>query len=134
MQSRPLDSSPPSRLSFRHYLGAATPPLACSCALSACEANVLGLRTRSHHRADCTLSPTPHSSAAASAAVTRLSLTGCDKPRPSPRQPLLAWREQEGRRSRLSDPQKPLGNVVPFPRRAGLERPDAGFPFLRSQI
>ncbi|MEJ1286335.1 hypothetical protein NN561_017342 [Cricetulus griseus] len=59
MQSRPLDSSPPSRLSFRHYLGAATPPLACSRALSACGANVLGLRTRSHRRTDSTLSPHP---------------------------------------------------------------------------
>lgn len=101
MQSRPLDSSSPSRLSSRHYLGAATPSVACSCVLSVFRGNVLGLRTRSRSRADSTLSPTPHSSEAASAAVTRLLLTGCDKPRPSLRQPLLACREQDGSRSRL---------------------------------
>lgn len=78
MQSRPLDSPSPSQLSFRHYLGAATPSIACSCVLSAFRANVPRLRTRSRSRSrdDSTLSPTPHSSGAASAAVTRLSLTG----------------------------------------------------------
>lgn len=133
-QSRPLDSSSPSRLSFRHYLGAATPSRACSCVLPVFRANVLGLRSRSRSRAASTLSPTPHSSLAASAAVTRLSLTGCDKPRPSLRQPVLACREQDHSRSRLLEPKRPLGNVVPSPKRAGPERRDAGFAVLRSQV
>lgn len=132
MQSRPLDFSSPSRLSFRHYLGAATPSIACSCVVSVFRANVLRLRTRS--RADSTLSPTPHFRAAASAAVTRLSLTGCDKPRPSLRQPLLACREQGGSRSYLLEPQRLLGNVVPSPKRAGPGPLDAGFTVLRSQV
>lgn len=131
-QSRPLDSSSPSRLSFCHYLGTATPSRPCSWVLSVFRANVLGLRTRSRRRAASTLSPTPHSSLAASAAVRRLSLTGCDKPRPPLRQPILACREQDNSRSRLLEPKRPLGNVVPSPKRAGPGRLDAGFTVLRS--
>lgn len=134
MQSRPLDSSSPSWLSFRHYLGAATPSIACSCVFSVFKANVLRLRSRSRSRADSSLPPTPHSNTAASAAVTRLSLTGCDKPRPSLRQPLLACREQGGSRSYLLGPPRPLGNVVPSPKRAGPGPLDAGFTVLRSHV
>nr|XP_054114121.1 uncharacterized protein LOC108592339 [Callithrix jacchus] len=117
---RPLVSSPtlpgarPAITWVLHRVATA-PPRARSRALSVCGADVLKLRTHSSRRGATTLPPTPHSSAAASAAVTSLPSIGWCIPRPLPSQPIVGGRERESGPARPSDPRRPLGNVVAGP-------------------
>lgn len=128
--NRPAPSSPPlsspplpgARPAITWVLrrGAAAPPRARSCALSAFGADVLRLWTRRHRRGASTLPPTPQPSAAASAAVTSLSSIGWGRPRLPLGKPVTAQYEPESGRACPSEPRGPVGNVVSGARRAGL--------------